>query len=303
MMMARRSIAIGIALLAIAAGVGVWLWPGAPATTAGVVVAGGDGGGLPRATPEEERFQPAALEAAIAEAQRQGARAFLVMRHGHLVAEYYRRSADASEPVDAGGFAGVLAAIGAGVAQGEGMLSLRQSGPFDAAAMAEAIAAGSGQSYAEFLSQRVWQPMNAADARVIDAAGSIAARISDWLRVAALLLDQGRFEGADIVAASWVQFMRQPSPGAPQQGFGVHLASAAVGAEPFAADGVFYLRGRDRWRLWMVPELELAVLFAGEADGGTWDETLLPNQVIRAITDRGGSRNGATSLQQLVPGH
>lgn len=302
-MKVRRSIAIGITLLVIAIGVGVWLWPRAPAAEVGVVVAGGDGGGLPRATPEEERLHSVALEAATAEARRQGARAFLVMRHGHLVAEYYRRSADATEPMDAGGFAGVLAAISAGVAQGEGVLSLRQSGPFDAAAMAKAIAEGSGRSYAEFLSQRVWQPMNAADARLIDAASSIAARIPDWLRVAALLLDQGRFEGADIVDESWVQFMRQPSPGAPQQGFGVQLASAARGAEPFAADGVFYLQGRDRWRLWMVPELELAVLFAGEADDGTWDETLLPNQVIRAVTDRGGSRNGGTSLQQLVPGH
>jgi hypothetical protein len=291
-------------MLAIIAGTGLWLWQGPRGyVVQGTVVLGGDGGGLPRATPDEEHFNPEALAAAMAEARRQQAQAFLVMRHGHLVAEHYRRAADATALVDAGGFAEVLAAISAGVAQAEGMLRLQESGPFDARAMATAVASGSGRSYAEFLSQRVWQPMNAAEARLLDPAAGFAARISDWLRVAAMLLAKGNFEGTSIVSESWVQFMRQPAPMQPQRGMGVRLAVSASGAEPFASDGVFYLRGRDRWRLWMVPELELAILLAADGDGDGWDETLLPNQVIRAITDRKGERPAGSTLQQLVPGH
>jgi hypothetical protein len=289
-------------MLAIVAGISLWLWQGPRGDVVqGIVVSGGDGGGLPRATPEEEHFTPEALAAVVAEARRQQARAFLVMRRGHLVAEYYRRDADANALVDAGGFAEVLAAISAGVAQAEGVLRIQDSGPFDARAMATAIASGSGKSYAEFLSQRVWQPMNAAEARLIDPATGFAARISDWLRVAATLLEKGNFEGTSIVAESWVQFMRQPVQ--PQRGMGVQLAGSASGAEPFASDGVFYLRGRDRWRLWMVPELELAILLAADGAGDGWDETLLPNQVIRAVTDRRVGQPGGSALQQLVPGH
>ena len=72
-----------------------------------------------------------------------------------------------------------------------------------------------------------------------------------------------------------------------------------------SSDLVFFLRGQGHWRLWLIPGLRLAVLFGSrdEASGGAWDETRLPNAVIRAVTEPIGNTRAGSTLQQLVPGH
>ena len=86
-------------------------------------------------------------------------------------------------------------------------------------------------------------------------------------------------------------------------GFGVELAAAAHGAEPFAAEDLLFLRGPGRWRLWVIPTLRLALLFGSKSPASPWwDETRLPNLVIRALSER-PQRGAGSQLQQLVPGH
>jgi hypothetical protein len=131
----------------------------------------------------------------------------------------------------------------------------------------------------------------------------MVARVSDWMRIAGLLLDGGRFEGTQVVAPEWVQRIPEARDAARERGWGVWLAGSARGAEPFAADGVFYLKGSGRWRLWMAPTLDVAVLLA--ADGVAderWDETRLPNRVFRALVQR-PAIPGHPSLGDSVPGH
>jgi len=307
---ARRAIAIVLLLAAAAA---IWWFAhggrfGAPPE---VAVGGGDAGGLPRATAAEEGFDANALAGALAQARQQGMRAFLVSRHGHLVLAEYGGGYDGATHADAGGFAAALLALAAGAAHAEGVLADAALAEREPARLAAAIAAATGRSYPEYLSRAVWQPLNAAPAAIeLPKAGAAApadcclrGRVSDWMRVAELLLNGGRFEGTQVVPREWVQRMLEPRDPARAQGFGVWLASAAHGAEPFAADGVFYLRGNGRWRLWMAPALNVAVLFAADGAGeANWDETRLPNAVFRSLVARPGIP-GHPSLGDIVPGH
>ncbi len=275
-----------------------------------LLVQGGDGGGLPRATATEENFVPAALDEVVTRAMQDGAQAFLVLRHGHLVAESYAAGDDRETRADSGAFAATLVAMSIGVAITEGLMRAATLEDFEPERLAAALASEAELPYEEYLSTRLWRPLNAANASfrlqrpgaAVSAGCCLEARISDWMRVAILLLDDGRFEGEAILPGGWVARMRQPLLTERRLGLGVHLASAASGAEPFAESDVFYLRGRDRWRLWLAPSLDLAVLHAADRSDAGWDETALPNAVIRAVQDR-PVRSQGNALQRLVPGH
>ena len=258
-----------LALAALLGAGGAWRWhrssgTGAPAVEAGTVaVGGGDGGGLPRADAAAEGFERQPLELAQAWAAAQHARALLIARHGHLVSEQYA-GIDADTLVDGGELTDTLVQLAA------------------------VFGRASGRSYAQFLSRNIWQPLNAAPAQWSPA--GIRARSIDWLRVAELLLHDGRFEGTQVVPSGWVQ--RLPR------------TQAGVGAEPFVDGAMYVLRGRSATRLWLSPRFELAILCvadASQAPALALDETRLPNMVIRALRDRPGA--SGTSLNDLVPGH
>lgn len=283
--------------------------PGRGVTT--LVLHGGDGGGLPRATPAEEGFDPAALEAALSLARNEGMQAFMVSRHGHLVLAEYGQGIDPQAKIDAGAFAEALAALAAGIAQDEGLLDEAVMADFNPPRLATLISAAAGVSYAEYLSDKVWRAVNAADATIaLPAPGAAApadccvhARMSDWMRIAGLLLAAGRYEGTQVAPPEWVRALGEPRDALRERGYGLWLASSAHGAEPFASDGVFYLKGPGRWRLWMAPALNVAVLFAADdTSSREWDETLLPNRVFRAIIPR-SSGTGGNTLNDIVPGH
>jgi CubicO group peptidase (beta-lactamase class C family) len=187
---------------------------------------------------------------------------------------------------------------------------------FDPNRLRAAIEAGTHERYETYLSRKLWRRLNAAQAWIAlsrrDAATPadccFHARLLDWMRIATLLLDDGRFEGTQVVPHGWVQRMLRPISIDGQRGLGVELLPAAQAAEPFAAGGVFWLRGAGRWRIWLVPPLRLAILFGAAAPAASgprslWDETRLPNQIIRAVADRPSPQNDATLLQRLVPGH
>jgi hypothetical protein len=258
-------------------------------------VAGGDAGGLPRATPAEEHFDEAALAAALATARSENGAVFIVMRHGHVVVEDYGNGHDREMRVDAGGFAAALAALVAG--------AVGESGE------ATATGTAAGPDYAHLLSKHIWARLNAAPAWIeLPRAGArpptqccFHARAVDWMRVANLLLDDGSFEGERLVAPTTARRLLATSFSPPM---------AASAAEPAAANDLVLLRGAGHLRLWLVPSLKLAVLFGAEAAAAsaadaprTWDEMRLPNQVIRAITDRPSQPLSRSALQQLVPGH
>ena len=69
------------------------------------------------------------------------------------------------------------------------------------------------QSYAEFMSQQLWQPIGAQrDAyvtvdrsRLARGAGGICCNIDDFARIGQLLLDKGSANGRQLVAEAWIE--------------------------------------------------------------------------------------------------
>lgn len=302
--MRRRSIAglAAVALLTACHG------PSAPQLS----VAGGDGSGLPRSSPTSEHFDEAEIDAVRSVARRTGLGALLITRNDHLVLEYYGAGWAASDEPDAGSLVQVLAAMAAGVATSRGLIGPPDLRPFDAGTLAAAIAQAAKLPYEQYLSQRIWQPLRAAPAHfLLTHAGEaprpdccFAARLSDWMRVGGALIDDGRYEGTQVLPTGWVARMRLPRIGEPERGFGVQLANAARGKEPLAARDAFFVRGAGAWRLWVVPSLQLVILSAGEDKSGSLsDETALPNQIMRAINGPGTTLHGPAQLKDLVPGH
>jgi CubicO group peptidase (beta-lactamase class C family) len=315
-MTVRTGLILG-GLLVLAAGVAtgfVWQHHRGRQAALSVLVQGGDGGGLPLATLADEHFDGAALERAVADPAAAGLQAFVVMRHGHVVFARYGRGYSADRVVDSGAFARVLVALAAGVAVDDGTLTQLAPSGFDPAQLRAAIERGAHQSYAAYLSRVLWRRLNAAPARItLPAAGAAVpadccfqARLQDWMRIGALLVNDGSFEDTQVIPRGWVAHMRAPINADGLEGMGLELPSHAPAARAFDAADLMFLRGNGHWRLWVVPSLKLVVLFGAAGDAGgsdsAWDETRLPNLVVEAITDRPPAPAGSL-LQQLVHGH
>ncbi len=284
--MTRRAALGTFALLALCAAWGAWHWRTVHAPRAdGVLIAGGDGGGLPRAAPGLEGFDPTALQESVSRAFKQGADALLILRHGHLVVEQYGAGADAGTSVAGGALADSLLIMAAGVAVAQHGMSM-PAPPIDAGSLSAAIAAASGRSYPSFLSRQVWQPLHAGPAYW--SSSGVSARCVDWLRVAELLLHDGRFEGTQIVQSGWIA--RHSS-----ELFGPDVDSPV-------ATGLRMLKGPGSTRLWMAPRLDVAILrVAGPPPPGTAVDETLARTIINTLRDRPAT--GGSTLNDLVPGH
>ena len=169
--------------------------------------------------------------------------------------------------------------------------------------------------YADYVSQVLWQRLGAADAWLwLDRPGGAAhadccmlARQGDWIRVGQLLVSDGRYRGAELLRPGWVALMRAPATADADHGAFLRIgARVSGGSEPYAAPDLFVLDGGPGNRMWMVPSMQLVVLLLGAAaDGGSsWDDTRIPNLVLRAARDYlpAAARPGA-DISAIVPGH
>ena len=137
-------------------------------------------------------------------------------------------------PTDAADFAEALIAMAAGTAAQQGVLNIDAMHGFDPGALRLAIESGTQQRYENYLSQKIWSPLNAAPAWIeLPAKGAttpadccLHARMIDWMRVASLLVGDGHFEGRQVLPAGWVQRMARPLSLDAVRGFGLQLAPA-----------------------------------------------------------------------------
>jgi hypothetical protein len=284
----RQRLAWVLVALVLLAAVAAWhWWPQVPQPPQppGLIIAGGDGGGLPRATPEQEGLDAKGLDLAVSAGLGQGARALLITRHGHLLVERYARGTELGTLFDGGELSQALLMIASGVAVQRHGMSLPEP-PLQPARFEQAIAAASGRSYPDFVSREIWRPVHAASARWTSS--GVSARGVDWLRVAQLLMHDGRFEGTQVVQAGWI-------PG--------HLGLVTgPDAETPAGREQIRLRGAGATRLWLVPRLDLAILSLADAPpAGTEVDESLVRRVITTIRDLPAT--GGHGLNDLVPGH
>ena len=168
----------------------------------------------------------------------------------------------------------------------------------------EALAAAVGGDYAAWLSQRIWQPIGAAEASLfLDREdGSphffccLQASAMDWVRVGELIRNQGRVRGRQLVPAAWIAAMASPSPLNPN--FGLQLwrghphsplrrysATAALtipAREPFAREDVLFLDGAGGQRVYVIPSERLTIVRIGNP-AADWDDSALPNIILRGL--------------------
>jgi CubicO group peptidase (beta-lactamase class C family) len=165
------------------------------------------------------------------------------------------------------------------------------------------IERATGESYAQYLSSRLWQRLGAGDAFLwLDREGGMPrgfcclfATARDWLRVGELILGGGERRGQRVVSAQFVKQMLAPSPLNPNFGFQVWLGSppaqerkyndftvTAYHSEAFAAEDIIYIDGYGGQRVYIVPSRQLVIVRTGVSQTD-WDDAVIPNAIIRSL--------------------
>lgn len=163
--------------------------------------------------------------------------------------------------------------------------------------------AGRG-GYADFLQAGLWAPLRQSPATLnLEAEGGqpryfagLDACARDWLRLAILFADEGRYEGRQVAPASWVRRMATPSAANPNYGLHLWLGSpwtklrsygprtpATVPCrEPYLAPDMLLFDGAGGQRAYVSPSLKLVVVRIG-TPSWDWEDSALPNTLIRGL--------------------
>ncbi|MFT7288568.1 MAG: CubicO group peptidase (beta-lactamase class C family) [Halieaceae bacterium] len=174
------------------------------------------------------------------------------------------------------------------------------------------IEAATGRSYIDYLSERLWQPLGNSDAwlwmydepePMPRAFTALMASAEDWLRIGLLVKDFGRYAGQQLIPAELIQEMTAPSAAYANYGWQLWLGTEheqmryynrsgeGVGIkseEPFVANDMIYFDGIGGQRVYISRSLDLVIVRQGDRRLD-WDDSLLPNLVIRAAEGAEGS--------------
>jgi CubicO group peptidase (beta-lactamase class C family) len=166
------------------------------------------------------------------------------------------------------------------------------------------IERATGQRYAEYLAERLWQPMGASGAELwLDSAGGKAhssccllAPAMDWAKFGQLLLNRGAISEKhgeqdgeqddeedneqQIVSAEFIDRMVTPSPTFDWYGYQIwlgysrelnprapKLAGGYQRTDPFIAEDTYYASGFGAQRVYVVPSAELVIVRMGPSSG------------------------------------
>lgn len=166
------------------------------------------------------------------------------------------------------------------------------------------IERATGKSYVEYLSNRLWRPLGAGEARVwLDREGGsprgfccLQASARDWLRVGELIRNEGRWRGTSLVSAGWIAQMLAPSPGNanfgwnvwrgapynPKRTYGPGIPAIIESRATFARDDTYYIDGSGGQRVYVIPSEELVIVRIGQPRSD-WDDSQLPNMLVKLV--------------------
>lgn len=159
-----------------------------------------------------------------------------------------------------------------------------------------------GMDFREYVSSRLWRKLGNGTATMnLDADDGDArtfccmrARPEDWVRVAKMLMDGGRWQGEQIVPEDYVAEMLSPSAANPYIGLSVWIGPKPgedisknedgsirimPHSEPYLVEDVHYLMGGFSINLWFSKSQNLIAMRWG-ADPqpfGSWDASKIPN--------------------------
>ena len=169
-----------------------------------------------------------------------------------------------------------------------------------------------GKPYQDYVSQRLWQPLGAADAEMMmdRPGGRVYAYCCswtlprDWARIGQMLLQGGQWQGRRVLPESWVQAMRAPSKVNPSVGMQAFLGAAWLDPQvnrflqtqratlaPSLAPDLSYHIGYGGQLLAVVPSQDLVIVRAGKAHPA-WRDQVLPNLMVAALQPAGSAKSG-----------
>ena len=165
--------------------------------------------------------------------------------------------------------------------------------------LGEVLEQATGERYADYLSTRLWQPLEANDAKIwLDRPQGnpkpfccLFATPRDWARVGQLFLDRGKVNDKRIITSDWLDKMIQASPLEPKYGYHVWLKARTKGksevyernaSQPFLAQDTFYLDGASKQRVYVIPSYELVIVRIGEQPE-QWDDAVIPNTLVGSL--------------------
>ncbi|HZO22225.1 MAG TPA: serine hydrolase [Steroidobacteraceae bacterium] len=178
------------------------------------------------------------------------------------------------------------------------------------------------ERYAQYLSRTLWRRIGAADAWLwldrpegdVHVDRGFLARQGDWLRVAELLLQNGRYQGSEVIDPRWVPQLLRPAKANADYGAYIRLGAHTLpGMTAYDAPDLFLVQGGGSY-LWLIPSLQLAVLRTGEAppaeqagrtasDDSAWDEARIPNLVLHGTRDFVPAARSGAGISNIVPNH
>lgn len=297
------------------------------------VVLAGQPAALPKASADVESIAPEALEEARKRFASLGARALIVHRHGHRILELFTEGTTGATRLIGGELGPAIFALAlaplvdtrrlgldAALEAVRGESAFHAAGgwrnPWSGAAhrrfrmrpAPDLLRRDADGGAAQVISQRVWQPLRAADAALWGSGDDalrvdfgMVAQLDDWVRVGDVLLQQGTVAGERIASPDWIRALLAADLDGVRHPVWLSGQESWTGAEPPAARDTLWFDLGAGVRLWLVPRRGLAVLVWSGAPQGARD-TELPNLFIRALTDQAPAV-GSSSLDQIVPGH
>jgi len=130
------------------------------------------------------------------------------------------------------------------------------------------------------------------------------------MRVAQVLVNDGKYEGEQMLPPGWVRTMTTPSKANPRFGYqvwrGEPFQPGEDASEPYVLDDTFVLKGPGNTRLWLMPSMNLSILLVGSRDkaGADWDDSRIPNRIVRGASDYvPKAAKSAGDISNLVPNH
>ena len=165
--------------------------------------------------------------------------------------------------------------------------------------LSKIIERATGESYADYLATKLWQPLQANDAFIwLDRPNGnpkafccLFAIPRDWAKVGQLFIDRGEVKNRQIVSKQWLDKMQQPSGLNAKYGYHLWLKARTdskpgaydrSASQPFIAADTFYLDGASNQRVYIIPSQALVVVRVGEKPQA-WDDSVIPNQLVQSL--------------------
>jgi CubicO group peptidase (beta-lactamase class C family) len=181
--------------------------------------------------------------------------------------------------------------------------------------MPHIIQGATGKRYAEYFSEALVKPLEAAGGFIwINREGGmphggccLMLPPETWLRFGLLVLNNGMWDGQQLLPVDWLSQMLEPSPNNEHFGLMVWLGKpyaerrlyhrpdspinqvakpGVYNSEPFLADDIFMFDGAEGRMVYIVPSEQLVIVRTGfrpPANQPEWDNTFLPNTILRGL--------------------